>query len=39
MILTMQRPTLNMRADGRIALDRGESEVWRTMVDGVVTDE
>ncbi len=39
MMLTMRRPTLNMRAHGRIALGKGEAEVWRTMVDGALTDD
>ena len=36
LILTMRRPTLNMRVHGRIALSKGEGEVWRVMVDNAL---
>ena len=39
MILTMRRPTLNMRIKGRVAMGKGEGEVWRTMVDGALHEQ
>ena len=38
LILTMRRPTLEMRAYGRAALIKGEGEVWRAMIDGSLKD-